>query len=369
MEDYLMNGPQLIAPGQIESELTRIWESLEGANKTRACLFNLIVYTEKNRRESYFHSVVQKVIEKFPSRVIFITADVEAKEGFLKTSVSVMSAGKGECDVACDLIQIEVSGEQQMRVPFLVLPHILPDLPVYLLWAEDPPHENPVTAQLEKLATRIIFDSESTTNLAQFAKTLLKHQESAHVDIADLNWARMESWRQLLSSSFYSAQALDQLKQAQKIQIKYNAHTTVSFSHTRIQAIYLQAWLACQLNWQLQTIRPDKDGLIFLYRSEKGSLEIALLSADYPKLAPGIIISLDMQTDHEHFSFARDPEVPNHIAINFSSRDKCLLPTQFIFAKAESGQSLVKEICHKGTSSHYLKVLTFISKMEALTLC
>ena len=368
MEAHLME-PQLIEPSQIQSELTRIWENLEGANKTRACLFNLIIYAEKDRREAYLHTIAQKVIDKFPSRVIYISADKASKEDFLKTSVSVLFAGKKECDVACDLIHIDVAGFKQMRVPFLILPHILPDLPVYLVWAEDPANENLIFTQIENLATRLIFDSESTDNLPRFAETLLKYQAD-QVDIADLNWARMESWRQLFSASFHSDETLAQLKRAQKIQIHYNASETPFFCHTRIQAIYLQAWLACQLDWEPFSVRPEKEKILFSYRYKNQTIDVELTPSNHPELAAGTLVSVDLETTQgEHFAFTRNPEAPNHIIINTSCQDKCTLPVQFIFAKAQSGQSLVKEICHKGINAHYISVLKLIGKMKELALC
>ena len=95
---------QLVSPADIQSALNKIWESLETKNVTRACLFNLIFYTEKNNRSAYMQQIAQKVVEKFPSRVIFISFDKNSAENALKTEVSILSSSKGEFDVACDYI-------------------------------------------------------------------------------------------------------------------------------------------------------------------------------------------------------------------------------------------------------------------------
>jgi hypothetical protein len=353
---------QETSPSQIEEGLTRIWDALESSNKIRASLFNLIIYAERDRRDAYLHTIAQRVIEKFPSRVIYISVDKESGKDFLKTSVSVMSAGKEENAIACDLIQIEVAGVHQARVPFLILPHILPDLPVYLVWAEDLLCKNALFAQLEKFATRLIFDSESTSDLPRFASRVLEHAKDDQIDVVDLNWARRESWRDLFSTSFYSDEALSQLRRINSLQIEYNAHETAFFYHTRIQAIYLQAWLACQLEWKLEKASLEEATTHFSYKRGEDPIAITFVPHDYPTLSPGIITAVEMQTSQgEHFSFARDKEVPNYITIHIFSKDQCELPMQFIFTKAESGQSLVKEICRQGTSDHYLKVLKLIS--------
>jgi glucose-6-phosphate dehydrogenase assembly protein OpcA len=302
-------------------------------------------------------------VEKFPSRVIFVTADKNAKEAALKTSVSILTSSKGEYDVACDYIKIETEGRACEQIPFVVLPHILPDLPVYLVWAEDPTKEDSLLLQLSQFANRLIFDSESTDQLTRFADRLLDYHAKSHCDIADLNWARIESWRELLSRAFYTEERLKQIEKADQITITYNSQETPFFCHTLIQSIYLQAWLASQLGWQLQT---SQKGNVYIYKGRfQQKIEVTLASAEHPHLPPGMILSMDLHTaDQEHFSFTRNLEMTHQISLQFSTPDLCALPSHYIFSKGESGQSLVKEICHRGTSEHYLKVLNLIKKME-----
>lgn len=360
-----MSIPTFVSPANIESELSRIWNSLQGTNKMRACLFNLILYTNKSSRSDYIKAIAQKVIEKFPSRVILISVDTEHTSEYLKTGVSVLSGAKGEYDIVCDLIEIELSASSRLRIPFLILPHILPDLPVYLVWAEDPVQNDPVAFQLEKFANRIIFDSESTDNLPKFAEALLYHKEISKVDIADLNWARLESWRNLLSSTFYTEDRLQKLENASKIEIFYNAEESAFFCHTKIQAIYLQAWLSCQFDWKLKNTSFNKDKISFIYDKAKEEVTFEINSVYQAHLAPGTVVSVAVNTTtQERFSFERNLKFPHQIAMEISTPVKCDIPIQYIFAKAESGQSLVKEICHKGTSSHYLKVLNFVKGLK-----
>lgn len=358
---------KVIPASEIQTELTRIWDSLEGTNKIRASLFNLIFYAPKKGRIDYIKTIAQKVIEKFPSRVIFITSDKQSKENFLHTEVFVISAGKSEYDVACDLIEINVSGDQEKRVPFVILPNIIPDLPIYVVWAEDPCLENPLLHQLQQLATRLIFDSESTENLPDFAASLLKIYDPNSCAIADLNWGRMESWRELLSSTFYNDDRLAQLRNTKTMQIFYNAQKTEVYCHTEIQSIYLQAWLACQLNWKLEKMSRTTEGALLLnYSKENGKkVEVTLYPESYKQIQSGSIISLDLTTEQEeHFSFGRDLSFPHLVSMRFSTLEKCEIPLKYIFSKAESGQSLVKEISHRETSDHYLKLLKMLKGLK-----
>lgn len=354
-----------VSPSNIQNELNKIWESFETKTVTRACLFNLIFYTHKNHRTHYIERITQAVVEKFPSRVIFVTINKDAKEDYLKTAVSILPSSKGEFDVACDYIHIETGGSYQERVPFVVLPHILPDLPVYLVWAEDPNQEDPTCHQLEQFVDRLIFDSESSENLAHFATNALKHYEKSQSDIADLNWARIEDWRDVFSMTFHSDEKLKKIESAQKIAIQYNSQETPFFCHTRIQAMYLQLWLACQLNWEFDAASNDKNTSVFKYKGRSGPIEITLSAVQEAKLPPGLILSAEIQTaQNESFSFKRNAKLLHQITFEHSTSSQCDLPFHYVFTKVESGHSLVKEICHRGTSEHYLKVLNLLKKME-----
>ncbi len=341
---------------EIPAELSRIWDSFEGTSKMRASLFNLLVIAPKNSRIDYIRQITHKVLERFPSRVIFVSIDSTSDEK-LDASVSVIPISRGQADVMCDFIEIEATQKTSFKLPFIFLPHLLPDLPIYLLWTEDPVKNNPLLQQLEQWSTRIIFDSEITDNLPAFAQTLLKHYQQSGCEIADLNWARTENWRELISSTFYSMERLSALRNAQKISIVYNAFTTPFFHHTKIQALYLQSWLATQLGWKLSKAQPSG--------FEYGTLTITLEAMENNALAPGAVISLEIEAQSQnHFSFVREKDQPDHIKTIICDIEKCEIPSKYIFSKTQIGLSLTNEIGHVGTSPHFQKVLEFLSPLD-----
>lgn len=360
---------QIIDPAQIESELEKIWDSLQGTNKMRACLFNLIIYAKKCQRIGYLNQIAQKVIEKFPSRIIFITYDDACKAEEIKTAVSVMTAGEGGYEIACDLIDIAVCQRDHPKVPFVILPHILPDLPIYLVHADDPVSQNPVAQKLEHLADRIIFDSEAASDLSAFSQAVLKHLKRCSASLADLNWARTEGWRSLFASVFKSTDELETLREADSLKLTYHNQKTDYLCQTNIQAIYLQAWVAVQLGWKFEKVEKEGEALTFHYRNEKGAVSIALHGAEMDEISPGRILSIEINTPKGvQYSFVRKKECLHHVMIEKSSREFCSVPTHYVLDKDVSGQSLVKEICHKGTSSHYLHVLNLLKGIKDVSL-
>ncbi len=364
----IINHP--IHPSEIESQLVKILDELQGTNKMRACLFNLVIYAKNNSRLNYLEEVAQKVIEKFPSRIIMIIHNDQKDKDYLNTAVSVLKAESGQNQIFCDYIVIEYSGQHEKRVPFVILPHILPDLPLYVLWGENPELKNPFWMQFESFVNRLIFDSESSDDLPSFSQTLLEDIEKCRCDIADLNWARTEGWRKLLTSHFHSAEKLHDIKQTTSITIHYNSSTSKSFCHTKIQALYLQSWIATQLNWQLESCEKKQDHLVFIYRRENRELPIYLYGKEAQSIKPGRILSIEIEAETEitHL-FQRSIDHPSHIFIETSSPVCCEIPNQFILDAEESGQSLVKEIFQQGTNQHFLQVLQAIQQIHQKDIC
>lgn len=339
-----------IAAKDIEKELASIWNELEGKGTMRACLHNLIIYSSECDRLPYLQEIVQKTIDKFPSRMIFVTLGGEN----LSTKVSVARSGT----IACDLIDFVLPQKDHKLIPFMVMPHLICDLPTYVLWANDPTQKDPIASQLQKLATRIIYDSESCDDLNRFAKTALSDPEKP---VADLNWARIEGWRVVLSNLYRSPDRLRALNETEKIHITYNSHTTPYFSHTRIQALYFQAWIASCLGWKLKSLRTEERGKTLVY----DNCEITLEPVDFKQLAPGRIVTIEISAkDGDHLLLQRSPEAPQQIIIQHSTKELCSLPTYFMFAKYESGQSLVNEICHQGTSKHFFQTLELLAHTQ-----
>ncbi len=359
---------KIVSPESIETELLHIWEDLSKENKMRASLFNLIVFNRLSSRTDYIRNIVQKVVEKFPCRTLFISQDPNEGQSYLKTAVSVIFPKIGESTIACDLIDIGVAGSDLQKIPFLILPHLIPDLPTYVLWTEDPSVPHPLFEPLSRLATRIIFDSESADNLLSFAKTVFTLKEKTNIDVADLNWARTQGWRQLIAATYDSPNRIRDLKEITSIKFVYNARESEFFCHLKIQAMYLLAWFGSRLSWKM--VKGEKN-LQFALESPTGQkIKASIESEKWEKLGSGTVISTEITTGQGHdFLAARIPERYHYVKIHISSPNSCEIPYEFMLGQTATGQSLVNEICMKGTSVHYLDMLKQLIFLDKDKLC
>ena len=126
---------------------------------------------------------------------------------------------------------------------------------------------------------------------------------------------------------------------------------------------FILDWLCITINALfLSLLAPSTNGLSPNY----SSLCVFLHPAKMADVPAGRILSIEIETDREYrYSFKRNLKCPHHVMIEKSSPEFCSLPSHYVLDKDVSGQSLVKEICHKGTSQHYLKLLTLLSKINS----
>ena len=349
-----------IKVSEIESALEALWEKHSNTNTIRASLFNLVIYVKKDLREEYLSQLAKNMIRKYPCRMIVITEFENTGEDYLRTYVSDMLPEEGS-SIFCDLINFEVSGSYRERIPFVVLPHLLADKPVYLLWGDDPLKNDPISIKLENRATRTIFDSDSTQNLEDFASMVLKHQEKVFCDIGDLNWARCSPWRNLFAHSFNSAQALHCLEDAKDIHIVFNGSETKDLAHTRIQSMYFQGWLATRLGWKCDTVLSTKDDLCFKYKTNQGLTNLTLSAGSKSDLPSGRILTVDIESHgSEKISFIRSKKNVNKISMHHCSNAICDMPVYHLFNKEMVGRSMKDEVYSQGTDPSFMKVLEFI---------
>jgi len=359
-----------IDPKEIEKALRGLRENSQNKNVTKASLFNLVIYAKKDQREDYIQKISQNIIKKYPCRIIFISEFNKSEGDFLRTYVSEITPNEADHTISCDIINFEVAGSFIERIPFVILPHLNADRPVYLLWGDDPSKKNPISLKLENYATRTVFDSETAEHMTDFATTILNLHETLMCDIGDLNWARCAPWRALFAQAFNTFERFKCLQQAKKIHIVYNLPSTTELSHHKIQATYFQAWLAVKMNWDFDTVLGTKEQLCFKYHSENGPIEILLSPDRRENIAIGKIISIDlMSLNGDHIVFDRDLSHPHNIIIHRSTSSVCEIPVHQSFDKTEAGKSLIYEIYSQETSESFLKVLKLIAKCQHGVIC
>lgn len=354
--------PDTIQIPNIETELAKYNIENQSQDQTRAFLFNLIIYADKLDRAQFLRKLVEPLTNKFPSRILFIYEDRDSPYEYLRVKVSEECISQDR-SFLCDQITIETTPKHLERIPFLVLPHLIPDLPVYLLWGQDPTINNPIYSQLQELASRIIFDSACVLHLQPFCQKMLMQLKVLKCDMMDLNWAQISGWRNIFVTVFDTKDTVEQLKKSKTIQIYFNQSHACTY-HNEIQAIYLQGWLAAQLKWKFLS-KEISDGEILLnYLHNKRPLEIKLRPKRVPEALPGAILKIDIANYQNNFYQMECQSNMSKVNVILSSLEKCELPIMLPLPNIQSSSSFMLEVFCRSTSEHYHNMLKTIESIN-----
>ncbi len=346
--------------GDIESELQKLWRESDQKGEIKACLFNLIVYAHDERRVAYLNTVAHSIVSKFPCRVIIIQGHLEDFPS-MKVHVSTEIISRGNQKIASDEMQIDVGQKQLSRIPNLIIPHLVSDLPIYLLWGQDPTSDNEILPYLEKYASKIIFDSECTSNLQDFSKGMQTLMDASKAEVMDLNWANISSWRDAIATMYNTPESLEELKSASQIKVTFNSVASEYIRNHEIRAIYFQGWLAGRLGWKFDSADATKEPLSISYSGGKHHVE--LIGKEMKQFDPGSILSLEITTSKRHYIFNRHETQPK-VIVHTSNQDHCEMPITLAFPDIHRSSVFMQEVFYQSATGHYREMLETIAPIH-----
>ena len=354
----------IIEIANIEEELQKLWRSQVFGNQLKAGLFNLVIYSHEARRTEYLKEMIRNFILKFPCRIIFIDHKKEAHPEQIKVSVSDRLKGADDTVAYCDQIYIEVTSAFIHRVPYIILPHFIPDLPIYLLWGQDPVYEHEILPEIEEYAVRLIYDSECNHNLKIFSTKILEKMRKSNLEFMDVSWGLITGWRDALAVCYDSEEQVIVLHSADTIQITYNAVLEDKIFHAERQAIYFQAWIASEMEWTFVETRKENDRNIISYNNGEKNITVTLIPSHHKDLPVGQLVSVEILSDVEEISLKIQDSNPSRIIVTASTKDRCDLPFVITVADSRRGTGIMKELFFQRPSPRYKKMLTYLSHID-----
>ncbi len=235
--------PTGLQPEKILGELGKLWTELAHPEKgpatasgvLRACAMTLIVATNDAADAEAASEGLAQLMHEHPSRAIVLRP---ADGGELSARVFAqcwMPFGSRQ-QICCEQIEITASLAKLGDVPGLMLGLVAPDLPV-VLWCRGPrwfaaPHFNELLA----LTRKVIIDS-ATCDSPRSAFDLIERLGSHDRIVADLAWARITGWREIISHSFATPADVEAAAVIREVHVQYAGPSAPP------EALYLGAWL------------------------------------------------------------------------------------------------------------------------------
>ena len=287
--------PERTDVGAIERELHRLWASLDGeaegsggtaavAQVTRLCTLTLLAVV-RDGRAADVAAIAEQIGARYPSRSIIL--DVSPRgDGDLAVEAALHCHSAdipGRPAVCCEQITVTASGRALSRVPGLVLPLLVPDMPVYVWWPNNPPAASDPEAELlrrlAEVADVVVVDSSAMDRPVAGLAAAAAIVAPLSGGMRDLTWGRLTPWRDLIVQCFDPPPMRQALERLDRIHIRTDPRPSSdpAAADDPIGGLLLGGWLAARLGWEpAGPARRDGKVLRVLFWREGGGLEMAL---------------------------------------------------------------------------------------------
>lgn len=292
--------------GRIEAELGKLRYLAAGENATaqgfalRTSLLNMVVYTEREEERDFASRVVEDLASHHPSRALIVLARPNPDgQSHIQAQIAAHCHISRSLDqsVCCEEIGLTVAGPAALHLHSVIVPLLVPDLPVYVWWAEPWPARTNVISRLADGADRVIVDSQAFDDQAADLLHLARLSERVRrTTIGDLNWDRTEPWRDFLSGQRNIAEMHHHFASMNSVEIGY---ASGEGQQKPAQAFLLLAWLAGELGWDTHSVSAHGPQRL-TFRAEEGHQIAAYVRpVDQAGAEPGSIVGVKITGQSE----------------------------------------------------------------------
>jgi glucose-6-phosphate dehydrogenase assembly protein OpcA len=286
----------------IEKQIARLWlPEAHGDDpitslSTRANVLNLIIYAPDGETADHAQRACERLSRIHPCRVLLFCRVDERGAAHPSPEIYATCEADGEDPGApcIERIRIPVTNTLYRRLSSLTQPLIIPELPAFLWWTVEPSVSDQPFIAMARASNFTIVDSlrfSSARGLAEL--TEIEAHLPARAAIADLNWQRLQPWREL-TAQFFDIRAVQwALSCIREVEIN------VGRSHDDTlpaQALLLASWLSRGLDWRpVEARRTRVDRWYIGFRDAGGdAVRVVIRSRPCPESARGQLNALSI---------------------------------------------------------------------------
>jgi glucose-6-phosphate dehydrogenase assembly protein OpcA len=204
MEERMSGVAATVEPEKILRELNQLWDQMESdpahpGGVLRACAMTLAVVAEDEQDAAQARRIIGMIMHDHPSRAIVLKTQDGQDMGARVFAECWMPFG-GQQQICSEGVEITAGPHLFAEVARICVPLRAPDLPVVLWCRGSGAFTLRAFDELFPLADKIVLDS-STASGASAALAFIRSLRARH-RVADLEWARLTGWREIMSHLF-----------------------------------------------------------------------------------------------------------------------------------------------------------------------
>ncbi len=255
-------------------------ETTSGRRTVRTSIADLIVLAASAEVADEAAAAISSLPRNSPSRALVCFSDPGASRIDAETSVfcAVPPDGSGPSLVCSELVRI-AAPEGGEALSSVILSLLLPNLPVYLVWLDEPAFESTLGRRLRTVASRLVLDSRRWP--AGLPAAMPLHRPTGgpmDVVVTDLAWTETQGLREAIARLFDHPEHTPLLAKLERVTISHQPDGAS-------QAKLLAGWLTSRTKARPRILLTDVD------------------VAD----GPGVIERVELVCAGERFCVERDP--------------------------------------------------------------
>ncbi|MBL8730352.1 MAG: glucose-6-phosphate dehydrogenase assembly protein OpcA [Planctomycetes bacterium] len=195
--------PRATSLPQIPDALRAIWRSctseIGDADVARSLAINFVGVASA-AEEADLRQAVDRLQRRTPCRAFLLLLDDTTRAVTAEVSATTRLSG-GTHDIVLEEITIRIPTAGLERMPGLVRPMLVNDLPDHLFWATGWPRNERLFDDLAALCEHVVVDTRRFRSPA----VEIRHLDARRQDglaITDLSWLRLRPWRRALAEAF-----------------------------------------------------------------------------------------------------------------------------------------------------------------------
>lgn len=287
----------------IEHQLSNLWKkrlpetpTSPADVPTRTSVLNLVVCAVTESLAERTERVVDHLSIHHPSRIIYFAPEPGESPFETKVEAHLTIPGDNEPQrpIVYEQIAIATPPDALPHIPSIINSLVLPDLPTFIWWPGQPPLHDRQLPPVIEVADRLIVDTvefnHCLSNLVRMAGLHRKLDTCGCV--CDLNWRRLDHWRQMIAQFFDMPAYQWALDDVDRLIVEYGQ--SHGAAHNPIQALLLTGWATSRLGWELTRLNAvEEDGTArFLVTSPGGSdVSVELRPKRAPRRYNGQLLS------------------------------------------------------------------------------